>query len=55
MALITGTLLAVGAVAWVLQPLFAQNKGEKICERCGPRPEADAVFCSSCGARLGSG
>jgi len=22
------------------------------CPRCGPRPEADAVFCSSCGDRL---
>jgi ribosomal protein L40E len=21
-----------------------------ICERCGPRPEADADYCSSCGA-----
>lgn len=22
------------------------------CPRCGPRPEADALFCSSCGTRL---
>ena len=22
------------------------------CARCGPRPERDAVFCSSCGAQL---
>jgi hypothetical protein len=22
------------------------------CAACGPRPEADAVFCSNCGARL---
>lgn len=25
------------------------------CDECGPRPESDAVFCSSCGRRLGSG
>jgi hypothetical protein len=24
------------------------------CDVCGPRPEPDAVFCSSCGRRLGS-
>ena len=23
-----------------------------VCERCGPRPEADAQFCSKCGAAL---
>jgi hypothetical protein len=22
------------------------------CGRCGPRPEADAIFCSECGAAL---
>jgi hypothetical protein len=22
------------------------------CDGCGPRPEADAIFCSSCGRRL---
>jgi hypothetical protein len=25
------------------------------CSVCGPRPEADAVFCSTCGRRLGGG
>jgi hypothetical protein len=25
------------------------------CSVCGPRPEADAVFCSNCGRRLGGG
>jgi len=25
------------------------------CPRCGPRPEGDAVFCSSCGSRLPTG
>ena len=23
-----------------------------VCERCGPRPERDAEFCSKCGAAL---
>ena len=23
-----------------------------ICERCGPRPESDAQYCSNCGAAL---
>ena len=23
-----------------------------VCERCGPRPEADAQYCSRCGAAL---
>lgn len=25
-----------------------------VCPRCGPRPEVDARFCSSCGSRLES-
>jgi len=24
------------------------------CPRCGPRPESDALFCSSCGRQLGA-
>ena len=23
-----------------------------VCERCGPRPETDATYCSNCGAAL---
>src|SRR5688572_14926833 len=26
--------------------------GAQVCERCGPRPEGDAEFCSNCGAAL---
>jgi hypothetical protein len=26
-----------------------------VCPRCGPRPESDALFCSTCGDRLGAG
>jgi len=29
--------------------------GAPSCSVCGPRPEADAVFCSSCGQRLREG
>lgn len=29
--------------------------GGAACARCGPRPELDAVFCSSCGVRLRAG
>jgi rRNA maturation endonuclease Nob1 len=28
---------------------------ERACGTCGPRPEPDAIFCSSCGRRLVSG
>ena len=27
--------------------------GALACGRCGPRPEKDAIFCSTCGSRLG--
>ena len=30
----------------------AAESGRKACPVCGPRPEADAVFCSKCGAPL---
>jgi rRNA maturation endonuclease Nob1 len=29
--------------------------GVPACPTCGPRPESDAVFCSSCGSRLSTG
>jgi hypothetical protein len=29
--------------------------GVPVCPTCGPRPEADAVFCSSCARRLAEG
>jgi hypothetical protein len=28
------------------------GRGQPTCRICGPRPEADAVFCSTCGLRL---
>jgi len=82
--LIVGAALALAALAFVLQPLFAPGPGEAArapgpvetlppdvdagveealrayraahaaCPVCGPRPEADAVFCSNCGRPLGS-
>jgi ribosomal protein L40E len=33
--------------------LVAMRAGDKlVCDRCGPRPEPDALFCSKCGAPL---
>ena len=78
-ALALGTVLAVGALAYVLYPLFfdtdaaspaarrmvggqgtpdveeqvrAYRAARPECARCGLRPEPDAIFCSTCGARL---
>ncbi len=54
MALVTGYAIALGAAAWVLQPmLFGGGSGPPAdCPTCGPRPELDARFCSNCGAPL---
>jgi len=37
----------------VAAPAAAPSAGVQSCPRCGPRPEKDAIFCSSCGGRLG--
>ena len=35
------------------QALLVMRAGSAaVCERCGPRPESDAQFCSNCGAAL---
>ena len=35
------------------QALVVMRAGNApVCERCGPRPEADATYCSRCGAAL---
>jgi ribosomal protein L40E len=35
------------------QALVAMRAGDApVCERCGPRAEADAEFCSNCGSAL---
>lgn len=35
------------------QALAVMRAGDsRVCERCGPRPEQDAEFCSTCGAAL---
>ena len=33
--------------------LAAPKAGAKVCPTCGPRPESDAIFCSTCGQVLG--
>jgi hypothetical protein len=35
-----------------LTAMRAGGTGSAACPKCGPRPESDAAFCSSCGARL---
>lgn len=35
------------------QALKVMRAGDaQVCEQCGPRPESDAEFCSTCGAAL---
>lgn len=35
--------------------LSVMRAGDRlVCDRCGPRPEPDAAFCSNCGAPLAS-
>ena len=35
--------------------LSTMRAGDRpVCDKCGPRPELDAVFCSNCGAPLAS-
>lgn len=33
-------------------PPVPSNSTQPLCPSCGPRPEADAAFCSTCGRRL---
>ena len=42
-------VIAVRAVA-----IRAEGTSGLACPHCGPRPEQDAVFCSTCGAGLGA-
>lgn len=28
------------------------RRAQKVCARCGPRVEPDAMFCSTCGAKI---
>jgi ribosomal protein L40E len=38
---------------YTAQALAVMRAGDAfVCEKCGPRPEADAEFCSNCGLRL---
>ena len=64
--MVAGIVVALAAVAYVLQPLLRGGRRVRdrpavaavvppVCAECGARPEADAVFCSSCGRPLGDG
>jgi ribosomal protein L40E len=38
---------------YTAQALAVMRAGNSpVCEKCGPRPESDAEFCSKCGAAL---
>ncbi len=63
--LAVGTVLALGALAFVLWPLIGDaqvddadsarqraNAAQRVCDQCGPRPEPDATYCSHCGNTL---
>ena len=47
-----GAGIALAVAAWVVAPLL-RARGAAVCPNCGPRPEADARYCSSCGTPLG--
>lgn len=55
-ALLLGTAIAVASLCYVLYPLYRDGVstagGAPVCEKCGPRPEGNAKFCSNCGAAL---
>lgn len=62
--MLAGIAVALVAVGYVLQPLLRSGRSvpppsagtigaRPACPECGARPEADAVFCSSCGRMLG--
>ena len=53
-----GAVAASALALWVLAPVIWPARapvpaGGVACPTCGPRPEADARFCSNCGAALG--
>lgn len=35
--------------SYTRRALAVMRSGSPICDNCGPRPEADAEFCSNCG------
>jgi ribosomal protein L40E len=41
-----------GGTGDAAEELIRQAAQAKICPGCGPRPEADAAFCSECGGKL---
>ena len=54
--IVLGTVFATGLALWVVAPVIWAvaapiAAGEANCPNCGLRPEADAQYCSNCGAR----
>lgn len=48
------TAVAPTSVGTTSAPADSARGPGRSCDACGPRPESDAVFCSSCGRRLAS-
>ena len=42
-----------GLIAVRARAIRAEGTPSTVCPHCGPRPEADALFCSTCGCALG--
>lgn len=51
----TATADVEALVAAKVQAMRSGTGGPRICPTCGPRPETNAIFCSSCGGRLPTG
>ena len=51
-SLFAGTLIAFGALAYVLYPLFVNGRSPGICGNCGEKAERGARFCAHCGRAL---
>lgn len=47
-----GRVVTDDEVEAAIRSYRATHSGGGACLACGPRPEADAVFCSTCGRRL---
>jgi ribosomal protein L40E len=45
----------IAAKVRALRSAQPNAQGQGVCPTCGPRPEPDAVFCSTCGSRLPTG
>ncbi len=52
--MLLGGFAAAALAFWVVAPVLIAPRpvAGPVCPNCGPRPEADARFCSNCGAAI---